>query len=178
MKDKKERWKSVVDYEDSYEISTSGNIRSLDRIVQCRYPTPIKGKQLKPVKNGQGYLQVTLKGKIYLVHRLSAFTFLDNSENKPEVNHIDGDKTNNYLSNLEWCTKSENHIHAHKLGLKKSNFKPNYGSSNGNSKLTKEQVEEIKVKFNAGVSRKKLSHKYEVSITTISSINTGRTWGS
>jgi hypothetical protein len=78
-------------------------------------------KILKPVFNTGGYQQVTLhnriKSKNIVIHRLIAKAFIPNPENKPQVNHIDGNKSNNSVTNLEWCTCSENVKHAHKIGL-------------------------------------------------------------
>lgn len=78
-------------------------------------------KFMKKSSHTHGYLIVKLSQreirKGYLVHRLVAETFIDNPENHKTVNHIDGDKSNNHVSNLEWCSYAENNIHAHKLGL-------------------------------------------------------------
>ena len=83
----------------------------------------MRGRVLRLKKTNAGYLTVQLlnRGRMILVHRLVALSFLENKENKPQVNHIDGDKTNNNLINLEWMTKSENQIHAYENGLQKSN---------------------------------------------------------
>ena len=84
---------------------------------------------LKTNKNKKGYLYVVLskngKSKIVRIHRLVAQTFIPNLQNKPQVNHIDGIKSNNVVSNLEWCTNSENQKHAFKLGLQN-----NHGNNN------------------------------------------------
>lgn len=97
-------------------------------------------KKLKPQNNGNGYLKVTLSidgGQIQrYVHRLVAECFLLNKS--LQVNHKDGNKENNNIENLEWCTNSENQIHAHKTGLKKN------GNQLWNGKFTKEQVEQMK----------------------------------
>ena len=79
------------------------------------------GRQIKQQMSNSGYLRVELfshgAGKKFLVHRLLAAAFIPNPENKETVNHIDGDKSNNSIGNLEWATRSENQIHAYKTGL-------------------------------------------------------------
>lgn len=74
-------------------------------------------KKLKPYKHRQGYLQVKIESKNKLVHRLVAEAYIASPDNKPFVNHKDGNKTNNHVSNLEWCTQQENVSHAVKIEL-------------------------------------------------------------
>lgn len=113
-----ETWIEIKGYEGSYEISNLGRVKSLSRKICNGTGFYISNtKILKGHMNTNGYIQVELKGKSMLVHRLVAEGFVFNSENKPQVNHIDGDKTNNKVSNLEWCTNGENQLHAYKNGL-------------------------------------------------------------
>jgi len=109
-----------------------------------------KEHRFHPFKDNCGYLQVTLKvnkkDKHVRVHRLVANAFLPNPENKAQVNHIDGDKTNNTLENLQWMTNKENSIHAYETGL---NIKGNGGYGRGIAilvydKLTKNFIKEFK----------------------------------
>ena len=100
-----EIWKPVVGYEGLYEVSSLGRARSLGRFVSInRF---LKGRILRLCYNAKGYLRAQLssnnKAKMYMVHRLVAIAFLPNPDNLPEVNHIDEDKTNNSVENLEWC---------------------------------------------------------------------------
>ena len=115
-----EIWRDIDGYEEVYRVSNFGRIKSLSRMIfngKGYYLS--KEKILKGSKNEKGYLQVELLGKPMLIHRIVATMFIDNPYNKPQVNHIDGDKTNNHVLNLEWCDNSENQIHAYKLGLSK-----------------------------------------------------------
>ena len=107
-----EIWRPVVGYEGLYEVSNTGRVRSLDRYVKGKGYRLHKGKVLSPIKNKDGYLTVNLccNGKIQhkTIHRLVIQTFIPNPDNLPEVNHLDEDKTNNSVDNLEWCTCSYN----------------------------------------------------------------------
>jgi len=120
-----ENWKDIEGYE-GYLISNLGNVKSLEKIVRCgrgNGKTIKKEKILKKGINSGGYELVVLTRregkKNFSVHRLVSQTFIPNHENKKEVNHKDGNKLNNNVENLEWCTSSENQIHAFKTGLQK-----------------------------------------------------------
>ena len=109
----------------------------------------------------KGYSKVKIDKKSYFVHRLVAIAFLDNPENKETVNHIDGNKSNNHVSNLEWCTRSENSQHAYDIGL----HKPYIGvKDKGNNKFSKEWRELLK----QGMSLRKIGVLYGVSHHTVS----------
>lgn len=116
-------YKDVIGYEDEYEISNTGIIRSKDRLCidslgRKRFR---KGIELRPDIAQNGYYRVTLcKGgrkKQQYLHRLIAIHFISNPENKPQINHKDGDKLNNSVDNLEWVTVKENTVHAYKNDL-------------------------------------------------------------
>lgn len=107
-----EEWKDIEGYEGLYQVSNLGNVRAL-KFYHSRNNVHL----LKPTVNKYGYCVVCLhkdkKVKQYRVHRLVAIAFLPNPDNLPYVNHIDCDKTNNSLTNLEWCTQSENVKHGY-----------------------------------------------------------------
>ena len=124
----KEIWKDIKGYEGLYQISSFGNVKSLDRYIINKNGD----KQYFPGKYltqgiSDNYLKVILsknnKQRTFRVHILVARAFIPNPENKPEVNHIDGNKKNNKVNNLEWNTRSENELHAYKNGLAKPSNK-------------------------------------------------------
>lgn len=126
-----EMWRKI---NDRYEVSSIGNVRSLtvegfDSRGRVRKKT---GKNLKKVMKNDGYLVVNISGETKRVHRLVAEAFLENNNNFKCVNHIDGDRSNNNLENLEWCTHSWNNHHAYKL-LGREPVK-NIGANNGMSR--------------------------------------------
>lgn len=104
----REIWADIEGYEGLYKVSNLGNVSGK--------------KMLTPSKSSSGYYKVELYkdkiSKVFWIHRLVAQTFLPNPDNKPQVNHKDGNKLNNILSNLEWVTVSENQIHAINSGLR------------------------------------------------------------
>ena len=156
-----EEWVSIKGFE-KWQISNKGRVKSPNKI-------------LKPYFDQRKYYMVDL-GKTKRIHRLVAEAFLPNPDNKPQVNHIDGDKTNNDVRNLEWCTNQENMIHACKSGLYSKNRAK--GANNGNSKLKEETVVEIKamLKTPNRPSYKKIGERFDVSPSTISEINNGKVW--
>lgn len=131
-----EIWLPVVGYEELYEVSSLGKVKSLGRVVYCSdgRVRHCKGKIMKQCESGkrendkQGYLQVRLtnengESEAKCVHVLVAEAFISNYENKPTVNHKDGNKHNNNVDNLEWATYSENNQHAYDTNLKTDNRK-------------------------------------------------------
>lgn len=109
------QWKAIEGYAGLYEVSDEGLVRSLPR---CG--TVNTARHISPVMDKDGYQAVTLRNKgrhTFKLHRLVAKAFVPNPNNKPQVNHIDGNKRNNKASNLEWVTNSENILHAKQLGL-------------------------------------------------------------
>lgn len=110
-----EEWKDIRGYEDCYQISSYGNVRSKTRSINNNGgETVIEGQPIRPFVNGSGYLQVKLHKegdkKTPFVHKLVAEHFIENPRELQEVNHIDHNKLNCSIENLEWCTRQENMV--------------------------------------------------------------------
>ena len=161
----KELWLPIKGYEGLYEVSNTGYVKSLK-----------SNKILKPYSNNS-YLLVNLyknkSQKHRYIHRLVAQTFIPNPDNSPEVNHIDCDKSNNLVKNLEWCDRMYNLKHSYDNGLKR------IGELHGCHKLTAKEVINIRkeyVKNDREHSLHALGEKYGVSWCTIQAIIKGRLW--
>ena len=171
-----EYWSDIPNYEGYYQVSNHGNVRSLNRSVvqQNGRKQFIKGKTIKPHLTNKGYFKVHLwrdgKKISRSIHRLVAMAFLANSLNKPQVNHINGCKTDNNLCNLEWNTQSEQQIHAYQNGLQARGEKHHY------AKLSLEEVIQIKQSLKSQVLQKDLAAKFNISQQTISAIKTNSRW--
>ncbi len=166
----KEIWKDIDGYESVYQISNLGRVRSLR---DCNQKP--REKILSPYKSHNGYLQINLvrreKKSTFKLHRLVAQAFIPNPENKPEVNHIDGNKSNNHISNLEWCTHSENMQHAVKSGLV---------TQKHIRKLTEQDVQTIRKEYIKGSKGSNgvlaMARKYNVCEMTIYKILQGKSY--
>jgi len=154
----------ISGYENTYLITSHGEIIR-------------NGKVRKVGVTRTGYQSVVLckNGvmKNYRVHRLVAEAFIPNPDNKPHVNHINGDKTDNRVENLEWVTQSENMQHAYSSGLRN----PMNGTKHTNSKLTESQVREMRHIYSLGhVTIQWIADLYNVSHNSISRIINNKTW--
>lgn len=173
----KEIWKSVPGYEKFYLISNLGRIKRLMRIR--RSGLPLYEKILNPGLS-RGYPRIRLtdengKKRRFLVHRLVGMAFIPNIENKPEINHLDGIRNNNHVSNLEWATRTDQMQHAIRTGLMEPTFKN--GEKNLMSKLSQRDVFEIIKRWDTNnFSKKDLAKIFSVSPVTIESIIYGQRW--
>lgn len=167
-----EIWKDILGYEGHYQVSNLSRIKSLPR----------KWVDKERIVNGSlmrdGYIRVLLKimgkGKLAALHRLVAIAFIPNPLNLPQVNHIDAVKTNNKLSNLEWCTQSYNITHAVKLGL--LNHPRVNGERHGHAKLRATEVLQIHSLLKSGKSNVGIAELFNVSANTIWAIKDNRNW--
>lgn len=174
-----EIWKDIDGYEGFYQVSSIGNVRSLDRRVENKASNTgfnlLKGRLMKLKTDKYGYIRIGLrngsKQKMLLVHRLVAFAFLNREDYQDQVNHIDGIKGNNTIVNLEWCNQSENEKHAYRTGLKSQN-----GEKSNINKLTNEDVLSIRKRIASGEIQADLAREYNVYPNCISSIKLRRTW--
>lgn len=171
-----EVWRPVSRFPGRYEVSSHGRVRALSKVVRCRNGVRTTApKFLKPGFNTNYFFVVLCCDyqKQYVgVHQLVAEAFIPNPEGKPTVNHKDAVKTNNHVSNLEWATRSEQRVHAMSLG-----FGPlNRGEENGQSKLTREIIEDARRLRAAGHRFTDMAAKYGVRASTISGAVRGVTW--
>lgn len=173
FKTQAEVWVSVPNYEGFYEVSDKGRVRSLDRISCGK---KCIGSIMSTFKSGK-YQSVDLSRdgvrEKFSIHRLVLMSFEGLHKTKLHCNHIDGDKHNNSLENLEWVTPSENRVHAVKNGLDN----PRKGDTHPNSKLNTEIVIECR-KIWDGTSKhiERLAAKYNVSPSTIRSVVLRTAW--
>jgi len=175
--------KDIIGYEGLYAVNENGQVWAYEKMIKVGSNGGYRkqnGKWLKQYKfnNRTNHLRVYLnknnKQTPFLGHRLVALAYLNNSENKPVVNHLDGNPQNNHVSNLEWCSLQENSIHAYKLGL----WKPAYqkGESNSQSKLTVETVSSIRNEYIQVKNCSALARKYQLNPKTVNNIINRKSW--
>mgnify|MGYP003516325525 CR=1 FL=1 len=176
-----EIWKELVGNRETYLISNFGNVKTKPRNGRQHF---IKSHPIKIQTKENGYQRVVLSldkngSKYYYVHRLVAMLFIPNPNKLSFVNHKDGNKTNNCVDNLEWCTRSENEKHAWRIGLKSAKTCGTKGEKHGMHKLTQEQVDYIRrvhKKFDSKFGSKALAQKFNVCPQTITNIVNYQNW--
>lgn len=162
-----EIWKDIEGFEGLYQVSNKGRVKSFHG-----------SKELirKPLTNKKGYksLALTRKPAIrinYTIHRLVAEYFIPNPENKREVNHKDGNPSNNNVENLEWATSSENTMHSYENGLQ------GRGENFYSAKLTENEAIEIINAYRLGVfSQSMIAEAYGISKSSVKDLLAGRNW--
>lgn len=173
IEDDIEVWQPITGFYN--EVSNLGRVRSVKH--KAGNEKNYKSKILKPVVTNSGYVNVAIinksEGKITKrLHRVVAEAFIPNPENKPEINHIDGNKENNEVSNLEWVTSKENKRHAWENDLQVSVK----GSEKPLAKLKEEDIVSIRKEYREGCIQMELAEKYGVARQTISSIVNMKAW--
>lgn len=172
-----EEWKQIQDLPvDFYYVSSEGRVKTIDRIDSIgRYK---KGHIVKQSFDKYGYkrlvfnLVVDGKGKFYnkLVHQLVAKAFIPNPKGYKQVNHIDGNKEHNFVSNLEWCNAKQNIRHAFNTGLRKT------GEDTPQARFTNDEVLEIRNMLANGISQAQIARNYNCPYSTIKNIARKRSW--
>jgi predicted DNA-binding protein YlxM (UPF0122 family) len=159
----------IKNYGGLYQVSNHGRIRSFKQYTE--------GRLLVQIPDRYGYMYLTLNDsnhvqKAFKVHRLVAGAFIPNPDKLPQVNHINGVKTDNRVENLEWCTLSNNVKHALRIGLDSQK-----GERNRNSKLSNDDVIEIyKLVWEENLSYQSIAEKYSISPSNVKKIKCGELW--
>lgn len=176
-----EKWLPIVGFEGVGLVSNLGNVKTIDRFfMRGEHKVKRNGQIRKPSVNKKGYLYIPIRAVINgkgcvknkTIHRLVAEAFIPNPENKPQVNHINGEKSDNRVENLEWVTNAENMQHAYKSGLRTA---PS-GVDSPYSVFSKQDVLDIRDSFKNGISQIELAKKYNVTTGCISGICRKRTY--
>jgi hypothetical protein len=172
-----EIWKDIPKFNNEYQISNFGRIRSKHAvIIRSNGTTHTRASKILKPANDKGYLKgavcVDKKMITYKIHRLVAEAFVAGCDETKEVNHIDGNKSNNHFLNLEWVNRSENMKHAVKIGL----LPVTRGSERTQAKMTEQDVLMIRKMMKEGVPRKDICKKLNISVHMYKDVQRGKTW--
>lgn len=172
-----EEWRDIPGLEGRYQASSLGRIRSLPRSGKTCYGAQrqLPGRVLSCNPSGIGYVRVNIDRRVRFAHRLVAAAFIDNPNNLPEVNHIDGNKGNCRPENLEWCTRRQNMAHAFATGLAPIRD-PGRGDNSIAAKLSEAEVARIKARLRRGDRSIDVAREHSVCKSTIGEIKAGRSW--
>jgi hypothetical protein len=172
----------VPGFEEYYQFNMAGNVRSKPRFVNSpafggQRLIPARPVNVRLVKGYPSFIaSVGNKRTTVYIHRIMAMKFIPNPDGRPHINHIDGDKANFSLENLEWCSHQENMRHAFNTGLAVArDIGP--GERSPAAKLNDDAVREIKKRLLYGDTHQTLANAYGVSKGTIDFIARGETWG-
>lgn len=177
-----EEWRDIKGYEGSYQVSSLGKIKGLDRTIKTKGGTRRVFERIKSTHVMKiGYVGVNLslngKTKLHYVHRVIAQAFIPNPDDKAQVNHKDFDRQNNSILNLEWATQAENSLHAWtKKERVVSDVCACIGEDKPNSVLTNDQAKEIVRLLHAGLGPKEIAEKLNINAMAIYKISQGENW--
>lgn len=170
-----ERWRQAKGFSERYFVSNMGRIFTTSAHNKKNNPAIMKPAQEFDKRRGRpGYMKTIMDGRTVIVHRVIAATWIPNPDGKPFVNHKNGNKADNRAENLEWCTTSENIIHAYRTGLERKAL----GEHHHAAKMTDEQVRQFKHEWahDRKMSRKQYAEKLGVSEAALKDIIRGRSW--
>lgn len=173
-----ERWTEIKGYEGLYLISDHGRIKSLPKLIEySNGRIHHYDEKILKLNFSNGYRTISLvkeKQKVtHMAHILVGLHYVPNPENKPFLNHLDGDRSNSYYLNLEWSTNSENQLHAYNILGRKAVR----GEQNGIAKLRETDIPLIRSLRNDGMIIREIAQVFGVSFEAIRKVLTGKSWG-